>query len=298
MEDCEDEEKLNSLFCLVYAHKGDSTLRRQEVLLPDSNVLDLFADSDPDSCLLLHTKEQDHRIISPSQSCYCIDDFSSHNSTSTVVNVDSTEELDGDTLSTSMYISHNALYSYLFVFIDDETPCEEGNHPVSIRYVSPEVAQRSLEEYFRNVKLRVCQEESRLAQEQRGRRHNVHDEYFVEEGPLVKDAVSTPQQGTFQQLGKTKKSKRWFKKFGTHSLDSSGRHNQADFLEDEEKRKPSKKRWSFGSTFTKVKTLRVRRSSSLHSPSRGKVNRVVELKKNPIAPDTSEPASDKCYEVI
>ena len=194
----------------------------------------------------------------------------------------------------------------VFTFLTDaDTQCEEptGSHPLSIRHVSPEVAQRSLEEYFRNIKLRVSQEENRLAQERRRKYHNVHSECFMEEGPLVEDTASAPQQRGLQQLGRTKKSKRWFKKFGAHSLDSPSQQSQPDSLEDEEKVK-SKKRWSFGSTFTKAKISRksaVRRSSSLRYPSHGKVSRVVEQRKSPvnrIIPDTAEATSDKCYQVI
>ena len=62
LESTEDEEGLSNLFCFVYACNNDDTFERREVLRSDALVLQMFSDEDSNSCLLLHTKDQDHQL--------------------------------------------------------------------------------------------------------------------------------------------------------------------------------------------------------------------------------------------
>lgn len=60
--DCEDDEKLQELFCFVFAKDRGYLLRRLQVLRPNQAILELFSDATLHPCLLLHTKQQDHKL--------------------------------------------------------------------------------------------------------------------------------------------------------------------------------------------------------------------------------------------
>ena len=63
IKDRDDEEEVQKLFCFIFAEvKDDNTFRRMEVLETESFVTNLFANLNSNSCLLLHTKEQDHQL--------------------------------------------------------------------------------------------------------------------------------------------------------------------------------------------------------------------------------------------
>lgn len=95
--------------------------------------------------------------------------------------------------------------------------------PGSSRRVPPKVAQKNLEEYYRKVKRRVDEEVLQ------------HTKQKEKEGREVKEAVpdvlelpaSEPSKTggdrltTLPKLSKHRRSKRWFKKFGAHSVEYS-----------------------------------------------------------------------------
>ena len=62
MEDCRDEDKIEQLFCFVYAEVTDKIFKRLKVLESETRVISLFSDPNSDTRLLLHTKEQDHHL--------------------------------------------------------------------------------------------------------------------------------------------------------------------------------------------------------------------------------------------
>ena len=120
---------------------------------------------------------------------------------------------------------------------------------------------------------------------ERGRKyHSVYGEYFMEEGELSEETTSHQQSPR-----KSKKSKRWFKKFGSRSVEYASeninsQHRQAglgkkpaSLGEGGEKaiRSPkTRKRWSFGSRVARKRE--VMRSHSLHFPS-GEATDAAEL---------------------
>ena len=130
------------------------------------------------------------------------------------------------------------------------------------------------------MQLRVNQEQRRRRREGKGQEcdletgicHSVYGEFFMEE---PQGGAVSSQKEEVQLTGKVKKTKRWFKKFGSRSLDRQQQRQDVDtekrlepFGEGKKVMKSPKprKRWTFGST--KSRTLyssrEFTRSQSLH----------------------------------
>lgn len=118
--------------------------------------------------------------------------------------------------------------------------------PVSSRHVSPEVAQKNLEEHFRNVRQRVSKEE----------RRGDRKEWRVspDDLQLLADERRDSRLWNTTQPSKRKrgnKARRWFKKFSSNSVDypSAPRvRDSPELLQGGTDRKKTKtKKWSFKS---------------------------------------------------
>lgn len=146
--------------------------------------------------------------------------------------------------------------------------------PGSSRHVPPKVAQKNLEEYYRNVKCRVdkelLQHTKQKEEEGRGMKEDVQNDFELQPVSEPKTDIDGDQLMTLPKLSKQRKSRRWFKKFGAHSIEYScdtslSPYRDSTPKESEKTKLPkAKKKWSIkGKGQHKRELIELERCNSL-----------------------------------
>lgn len=257
---------MQELFCLVFARYEIEGLRRLQVLGSEISILRLFSEPNATEqcCLLLHTKEQNHFLETFGAST--LQRLPTPRGDLSPSSSSNNEAWDGDTdtLSNSMSPLSSTHRVELMIFLF----CT-GSHLLhgtecSTRHVQPEVTQKNLEECW-NVKHIVNKEQQhqhmtkqlpqhtkqkgrggrKMMKEEKKVRRAAHSDLELLPVPTNHGADATVNAPKPQ---KQKRSKRWFKKFSSRSVEDACDASQ-DSPEQGERIKQSKgkKKWSIRS---------------------------------------------------